>query len=234
VVAQTDTENPFKSITPSDVLIKKSFDYTTVSGDFTSPVFRPVWTSINNGAGGITNASPQLLGTGCHGLPFENCGVILAGLNANSTIQATVRYYFERIPATSEPDLLAMAQVPPAFDGVALEIYSRALSTMPVGVPQNENPLGEWFNSVLDSIASIAPKVGNFITNAGNAISQFGNVPSTSSSNATAQRNMTRAQKKQQQKSLPKRQVARDPQNPFNQNKTNKKKKKNRNRKKGG
>jgi hypothetical protein len=202
IVSQTDVENPFRSLKPTDVMANTNLDYTTWYANFSGGISTTAWCSVLSGpstTGGNT-------GRGTHALPFENCGAILAGLNPNSTIQATVRYYFERIPALTEPDLLAMAQVPPAFDGVALEIYSRCLSSMPVGVPQNENPLGEWFTGILDTIAGVAPKIGSFVSNLGNAIGMVGgNQPQPSSSNATAQRNMNNQQKKQQQASLPKR-----------------------------
>jgi len=200
VIAQTDIENPFCSIIPRDVQVRKSLDYGTAHTNSTTSTNSTIWSSI---VPPITD-SDFATGTGCHALPFENCGAILSGLNPNSTLQVTVRYYFERIPATSEPDILAMAQVPPAFDGVALEIYSRCLSAMPVGVPQNENPLGEWFSGILDMVTSVAPKLGNIVSGVGRAISSVG-APTPSSSNATAQRNMTAAQKKQQISSLPKR-----------------------------
>jgi hypothetical protein len=201
IVAQSDAENPLRSLSPTDVLVHKAYDYSTVNAGLTANSTSQAWTSVIPGGSNGTG-----IGTGAHALPFENCGFICAGLNAQSTIQVTVRYYFERIPATTESDLLSMAQIPPAYDGVALEIYSRCLAQMPIGVPQNENPLGEWFTGILDTISSVAPKIGQFVSNLGGAISMVGG-SSPSSSNATAQKNMTPAQRRQQQANLPKKQV---------------------------
>jgi len=226
VVPMTDIENPYRSCNqPTDVIVRKALDYTTLNS-YVSGFAPPVsWTSIYGGTP-LSNATSH--GSGCHALPFENCGAILTGLNPNSTIQATVRYYFERIPSTTEPDILSMAQVPPAYDGVALEIYSRCLAEMPIGVPQNENPLGEWFSGILETISNLAPKIGNFVSNLGNAISTVGNPP-LPSSNATAQRNMNKQQKQQQQVALSRQGVTAG--NPFMQNGQKKKKKKKKNKK---
>jgi len=201
IVPQSDTENPFRSLLPSDVLITKALDTASVQANKLALNTTFAFSTVQ----ATTGLTSNHCGSGSHALPFECAGAILSGLNPNSTIQLTVRYYFERIPSTAEPDLLAMAQVPPAFDGVALEIFSRCLSAMPVGVPQNENPLGEWFSSVLDAVASVAPRVGGAITGLGNAITGIGTgAASSSSSNATAQRNMNNQQRNQQQRQLPK------------------------------
>jgi len=193
VVTQTDQENPYKTLAQRDILLKKTIDSTTQIANLAANTGYTAWSTTLT-----TLASGQQGNSMGVALPFENCGAILAGLAPQSTIQVTVKYYFERIPATTEPDLLAMAQTPPAFDGVALEIYSRSLSTMPVGVPVSENPLGEWFSSVLDSVAKIAPKVGSFFQGVGTAMGGKYQMPTQN--NATPQRRMTQGQKKQARK----------------------------------
>lgn len=196
IATQNNMDNPYQTLAPSDIMVKKCFDSGTLAGDAFTGTPRPTWISTSNVP--FFNTGQPNTGSAMKIFPFDTCGLIAAGLNQNSTMQITVRYYFERIPATTEPDLLAMAQVPPAFDGMAMEIYSRCLAEMPVGVPQNENPLGEWFSSVLDGIKSIAPKLGGIISGVGRAIGEIGGVPPVQS-NATAQKDMTKAQKKRLQ-----------------------------------
>lgn len=187
VNTQCDIENPYLMLTPSEVLVRKALDSTTVQSNITTGTPVTCWTSWQS--------TPNGYGTSCcAALPFDTVGFIMAGLHQSSTIQLTVRYFIERIPATSEPDLLSMAQVPPAHDAVALEIYSRCLAEMPVGVPVSENPLGEWFASVLDSIKSVAPKLGGIVSGVGRAISEIGG-PAPVQSNATPERKQTKAQK---------------------------------------
>jgi len=188
IATQSNMDNPFQSLIPRDVCVKKTLDSATVGGIPT----QNMW--VSESVTSITG-NTDALGSNTTVFPFDCSGVILAGLDQHSTIQVTVRYYFERIPATTEPDLLAMAQVPPAFDGVAMEIYSRCLGMMPVGVPQNENPLGEWFSSILDSIKMVAPKLGGIVTGVGKAISEIGGAPPVQS-NATPQAKQNKKQKK--------------------------------------
>jgi hypothetical protein len=195
VVTQTDIDNPYKVLAQKDTLIKKTYDSSSTIANITNNTGYTAWSTtqspLQTAIQGNSNSSA---------LDFEECGCILAGLNPNSTIQLTVKYYFERIPATTEPDLLAMAQCPPAFDGVALEIYSRCLSTMPVGVPVAENPLGEWFSSVLDTVSHIAPKIGGFLQNIGTAMGGRSKMVMPTQNNATPKRRMNQAQRKQMAK----------------------------------
>lgn len=107
----------------------------------------------------------HLTGTGDNALgqvlPFDTHGVIFGGLSPQTTLQVTVKYYVERIPTVSEPDLLVLSRKPPTYDPLALEIYTRALSELPVGVMVKDNPLGEWFNDVLSTVAEMAPLIGS-------------------------------------------------------------------------
>lgn len=93
-------------------------------------------------------------------LPFDTHGSIFTGLNPLSTLQVTVKYYVERIPTISEPDLLVLTRTPSPFDPIALELYTRTVQQLPVAVMVKENPLGEWFNDILDTVADWAPTVG--------------------------------------------------------------------------
>lgn len=198
IATMSDTENPYVTLSPGDVVLKQDLDSASLVKLYNLGQTQNIWTSADinittgtNGTRGIANCSP---------LPFTSTGAILAGLNPNSTIQITVRYYLERIPALYEPDLLSMCQLPPAFDGTALEIYSRCLAQMPVGVPVAQNPLGEWFSSVVDTVMSVAPKIGSFLQGVGNALGgtrQNTNIAPVQS-NATPQRKQTNRQKAQQ------------------------------------
>jgi hypothetical protein len=94
-------------------------------------------------------------------LPFDVNGSIFTGLSNETTLQVTVKYYVERIPTVSDPDLLVLSRPSPQYDPMAVEIYSRAMSELPVAVAVGENPLGEWFNDVLDTVSEFAPALGS-------------------------------------------------------------------------
>jgi len=93
-------------------------------------------------------------------LPFDVHGAIFSGLAPQSTLQVTVRYYVERIPGPNDPDLLVLTRPPTPYDPVIQEIYSRILTNLPVGCKVSENPLGEWFNEVLEAVMDYAPAIG--------------------------------------------------------------------------
>lgn len=103
-------------------------------------------------------ATPQVSTTRV--LPFDCHGCVFSGLLNQSTLQVTVRYYVERIPSTTEPDLLVLTRPPTPYDPVAVELYARVLARLPVGCTVKENPLGEWFDDVLSTVAEFAPKIG--------------------------------------------------------------------------
>jgi len=95
-----------------------------------------------------------------HGFPWDVSGAVFAGLSAASTLQVTVKYYVERIPTISDPNLLVLCRQPPSYDPLALEIYSRVVAKLPVGCKVDENPLGEWFDTVMDIVAAGLPILG--------------------------------------------------------------------------
>lgn len=96
--------------------------------------------------------------------PFDCCGAVFSGLQNSSTLQLTSRYYIERLPAISDPNLLVLAREPCPYDPVIMELYSRVIRELPVGVRVADNPLGEWFFDILQALAGIAPAVGTALT----------------------------------------------------------------------
>jgi hypothetical protein len=102
-------------------------------------------------------------------LPYDIHGAFLTGLSPETTLQVTVKYYVERVPTTSDADLLVLSRPSPQYDPMAIEIYSRAMAELPVGVKVGENPLGEWFNDVLDVVAEFAPSLGSVLGPMGSA-----------------------------------------------------------------
>lgn len=108
-----------------------------------------------------------------HISPFDIVGAYFVGLSPETTLTITGIWYVERFPTPLDADLSVLARPSPGFDPLALEIYARALSKLPIGCPQGLNPLGEWFKGVLDvarDYAIPAAKViGNFVPGVGPA-----------------------------------------------------------------
>jgi len=97
-------------------------------------------------------------------LPFDVTGCVLTGLNENTTLSVTVRYIFERIPTVAEPDLLVLTRPPACSDPMALELYSRLMSELPVAVRVADNPAGEWWNTILDGLEAVIPAIGGALS----------------------------------------------------------------------
>lgn len=116
---------------------------------------------VSSGMAGLPPPNtPARFGTG-RILPFDTHGAIFTGLSASTTLQVTTRYYVERIPSANDANLLVLTRPPTPYDPTVLEIYSRILSQLPIGCMVKENPLGEWFNDVLEAVALYAPAVGS-------------------------------------------------------------------------
>lgn len=97
-------------------------------------------------------------------LPFDVSGCVMTGLNENTTLSVSVRYMFERIPTVAEPDLLVLTRPPASSDPLALELYSRLMSQLPVAVRVADNPAGEWWNTILDGLEAVIPAVGGALS----------------------------------------------------------------------
>jgi len=116
----------------------------------------------NAGAANIAYRVPDLYGS-----PFDCSGAHFTGLSYNTTLTINVRWILERLPGPNEVDLVVLAQPPTPFDPLALELYTRALDNAPPGVMLSENPLGEWFTSVLKKVGEWAPKIGGALGDIG-------------------------------------------------------------------
>lgn len=88
-------------------------------------------------------------------------GMIFSGLAPQATLSLKWVCYYETFPGTSDPSDLTLASPPCPYDPVALEYLKRVTLELPVAVPFDENPLGEWFWSVVDALADMAPAVGS-------------------------------------------------------------------------
>jgi len=90
-------------------------------------------------------------------------GMIFTGLSQETTLTLQWNLYYESFPNRDEPEILVLAKPSCVYDPVALEILSRVLSVLPVGVPASWNADGSWFSDVVGWIKEYAPKIGDMI-----------------------------------------------------------------------
>jgi len=162
IATQSKETNDFLTLRPNQPLWMPPPSNAQAIGNQQQTVytFQP---AMDSGQTGSTLTTMQIL-------PFDSHGLIFSGLNAQSTLQVTTRYTIERIPTITEPDLLVLSRPPSPYDPMALELYTRAVQQLPVACMVKENPLGEWFNDVLSTVAEIAPKIGNALGGVGSVL----------------------------------------------------------------
>lgn len=88
-------------------------------------------------------------------------GSFLTGLAQGSSLVVRYRTYLEVFPLPSDGNnLIRLTNPTVARNPIVDEILNVVLRDMPAGCPYTHNPLGEWFNSLMESIEAIAPMVG--------------------------------------------------------------------------
>lgn len=155
IATMDTTQNPFRSPIPSwSGMIQTPTQSSLTAGD-PRLAYTPAWK--------FSTEFDYVAGPNCHAIDFDSHGCVFAGLSTGTTLQVTTRYFFERIPDQSDPNLLVLCKPSPAYDPLALEIYSHACSELPIAVKVDENPLGEWFEEVMNVVSSALPAIGGFL-----------------------------------------------------------------------
>lgn len=103
----------------------------------------------------------------CRIFPLHMIGAQLLGLSKETTLAVTLNVYLETFPTPAEPDILVLAKPSAYYDPLALELFSRALTRLPVAVQAGDNVFGEWFADVVQTIADFATPVLGFIPEIG-------------------------------------------------------------------
>jgi len=97
-------------------------------------------------------------------VPYNTKGIFLTGLNVNHTGLLRVRYIYERFPSPDEADFSLAAQPCAEYCAEYFEIKSRMLREQPVGVPVDENFLGEWLYNAITQVFPIMKSVVHRLT----------------------------------------------------------------------
>lgn len=155
VCTQQTVENPITGVFRQPVarLEKGVF----ASGEYyhgTNLTYAPVATPAN-----VYNSVSQ------KAVPFNTHGVMVTGLNANSTLRIRLRVYVERAPGcgTVEQALAVLATPSAGYDSAALKVYSEVAAKMPVAVPVEMNAWGDWWKVISGLIRTVAVPVGTFL-----------------------------------------------------------------------
>lgn len=119
--------------------------------------------------------------------PVHTAGCLFTGLSAETTLTITVNFYYEYFPNSGDLSLVTVAKPSASYDPVALQLYSEALASLPVGVRAKENGIGGWFADVVSRFGAtvgtaLAPIFGPASVGAGMAAQQIARSYMTSQS----------------------------------------------------
>lgn len=113
----------------------------------------------------MNTTSPAAVQVSSHMMNWDISGSIITNnTGQQQTYQITAKYVIERIPTINDQTLLVLAHEAAPYDALALEIYSQAMSRLPVACRVADNPLGEWFESVMDAAATALPIIGKAVS----------------------------------------------------------------------
>lgn len=116
---------------------------------------------IFNNPGSIPSSVTTIEGVG----PLTGwnvAGGFLTGLAQGSSLVVRFRTYLEIFPNYNEGNgFIRLANRTVPYSPIIDEVLTRILAEMPAGGAYTDNPLGEWFEKVLESIAEYAPQVGD-------------------------------------------------------------------------
>lgn len=85
--------------------------------------------------------------------PFFLSGAYFTGLPANSTLTIDYIWIIERFP-TPDSELVTLASPSPAYDPVALELYSKSAAKLPHGMKVKNNADGDWIKNIADVLSN--------------------------------------------------------------------------------
>lgn len=121
-------------------------------GDATNACAAP-WVTVNGQAAPAASLlTPQLRKNS----NVDTSGAFFTGLSAETTLRIVLKVYVERAPTSTESSLAVVATPSAAYDVAALELYSKAMSVLPVAAKVGENAKGDWWRAVLRVLSEAA------------------------------------------------------------------------------
>lgn len=144
-------DNPPTTVNYNQVAVfAKSSGADSAIGATSNPVTLPVNSDpvlyalpVSYTAAGVVSSQPIMQ------VPIHTAGARFLGLSPTSSFSITLNVYVETFPTVAESDILVLATPSAQYDPVALEIFSHALSKLPVGVMVCENNMGDFFSDAI-------------------------------------------------------------------------------------
>jgi len=103
-------------------------------------------------------------------------GVFVTGLAPAASFTIRIRTYFELFPQPQlDADLLRLSKPPVPMSPQLMDLIASMLANLPAGCDYEENPFGEWFNTIMDTVGSLAPTIGGALSAINPALGLIGN-----------------------------------------------------------
>jgi len=147
VAAQHSVANPLANATTDGLLMTSQATGTTgpaVMGAFVAPGSQSA------------PAHSTLVPLSRKLMPFDTTGAFFMGLSNSTTLTVALRVYVERAPTQTESSLAVVATPSAPYDLAALELYSHAVSQLPIAVRVHENAAGDWWRTVVSVLSKVA------------------------------------------------------------------------------
>jgi len=143
--------SPVLKLDPADPsFVTNVSDYAIIAPAGATPVPIPPITP--------TNTLGLMAGFPSQTTKFNYAGAYFEGLSNSTTLTLNTVYIIERFPSQLDTDLIVLATPSARCDPQALDLYSEIVRSMPVGVPQRMNGLGDWFAEAVSTASDfIAP-----------------------------------------------------------------------------
>jgi hypothetical protein len=87
--------------------------------------------------------------------PYHMSGAFFTGLHPDSTYLVRTIYFYERQPSINEPDITLLTTRSAGYHPLAMEVRTRVLQRMPIGVPVDENGFGEWAFEIAKTLSEV-------------------------------------------------------------------------------
>jgi len=142
------------------VPILNTFAYNNAAGIYGNPgLYTTFPTPLEVGSTGASVVAPNQINFG----QFDIEGCYITGLTPQTTLTLNWNVYVERFPSGDNRQLEVLANPAPERDNPALDFYTHAARSLPVGVPVKENGLGDWFKDVISTASDFVAPVLSMI-----------------------------------------------------------------------
>lgn len=154
VAAQNSISNPLTQESNQTILYDPN---PAPTGGASMALINPIFPyGVGAAAPALSAGGPNVNKLG----PFDTTGSYFTGLSPQTTLMVKMRVYVEKAPTPIETDLAVLATPSAGYDPRVLELYSHAVSRLPVAVRVCDNASGDWWRSILNVVGKVASGLG--------------------------------------------------------------------------